>query len=167
MREKYKYSRNFFSKALQITRYRNTNCFYLLSQKNKPSWRKPKSSLQCTWMYLHRTKSSKTRRLNVLFTRCLPQVLPCLTTRPPPTSLNPSQFLVSSPSSPNASVTNSSLEISKTFRGPFFSPFCRAYSPSLHNINIDESEFLFFLDGLNEAFVAAPPFKSPPMSVQS
>ncbi|KAE9364295.1 hypothetical protein N431DRAFT_519634 [Stipitochalara longipes BDJ] len=52
--------------------------------------------------------------------------------------------------------TNSSLSEDETT--PFkFKPI--VIPPHLQNVDINESEFLFFLDGLNEAFVAAPPFQ--------
>ncbi|TVY26866.1 hypothetical protein LHYA1_G004450 [Lachnellula hyalina] len=52
-------------------------------------------------------------------------------------------------------------QTSTSFRGAYFSPFARAYSPALraHSINISVSEFLLFIDGLNEAFLAAPAFQ--------
>ncbi|KAN0117368.1 hypothetical protein V8E51_003345 [Hyaloscypha variabilis] len=40
-----------------------------------------------------------------------------------------------------------------------FSPFSRAYSPLLAQNSISQEEFLTFLDGLNEAFIAAPAFQ--------
>ena len=52
-----------------------------------------------------------------------------------------------------------STETSKSFRGAFFSPFSRAYSPMLAQHSISQEEFLMFLDGLNEAFIAAPAFQ--------
>ncbi|TVY85366.1 hypothetical protein LSUE1_G000298 [Lachnellula suecica] len=50
-------------------------------------------------------------------------------------------------------------QTSKSFRGAFFSPFSRAYSPELQAHSIDPAEFMFFLDGLNEAFIAHPAFQ--------
>jgi hypothetical protein len=43
-----------------------------------------------------------------------------------------------------------SQETFKSFCGAFFSPFNRAYSPVLEPHSISTSDFLFFLDGLNE-----------------
>lgn len=49
-------------------------------------------------------------------------------------------------------------QTSKSFRGAFYSPFVRAYVPELEAHNLSQSDFLTFLDGLNEAFVANPVF---------
>jgi len=54
---------------------------------------------------------------------------------------------------------NNSTETSASFRGAFFSPFSRAYSPLLAQNSISQEEILTFLDGLNEAFIAAPAFQ--------
>ncbi|EME41272.1 hypothetical protein DOTSEDRAFT_55141 [Dothistroma septosporum NZE10] len=47
-------------------------------------------------------------------------------------------------------------QTSKSLRGAFFSPFVRAYVPELERHGISQTEFLAFIDGLNEAFVANP-----------
>lgn len=50
-------------------------------------------------------------------------------------------------------------QTSKNFRGAFFSPFVRAYVPELEAHDISQSDFLTFIDGLNEAFIANPVFQ--------
>lgn len=50
-------------------------------------------------------------------------------------------------------------ETTKHFKGAFFSPFTRAYTPELEAHGISQSDFLTFIDGLNEAFVANPAFQ--------
>lgn len=50
-------------------------------------------------------------------------------------------------------------QTSKSFRGAFYSPFVRAYVPELEAHNLSQSDFLTFIDGLNEAFVANPVFE--------
>jgi hypothetical protein len=60
---------------------------------------------------------------------------------------------------PHRQLLRRSIETSKSFRGAFFSPFSRAYSLTLAQHAISQQEFLFFLDGLNEAFIAAPAFQ--------
>lgn len=50
-------------------------------------------------------------------------------------------------------------QMSKSFRGAFFSPFVRAYTSELANHGIDQETFLSFIDGLNERFVAHPVFQ--------
>ncbi|KAL2829429.1 hypothetical protein BDW59DRAFT_159019 [Aspergillus cavernicola] len=49
-------------------------------------------------------------------------------------------------------------QVKKCFSGGISSPFIRAYSPILQDsrINISRTEFLTFLDGLNEVFIANP-----------
>ena len=54
---------------------------------------------------------------------------------------------------------HSATETSKSFRGAFFSPFVRAYAPRLEEHGISRGEFLTFIDGLNEVFVAHPVFQ--------
>ncbi|KAH8663002.1 hypothetical protein BGZ60DRAFT_412520 [Tricladium varicosporioides] len=48
---------------------------------------------------------------------------------------------------------------SQPIRTAFFSPFPRAYSPALQTLDISQSDFLSFIDHLNEAFIAAPGFQ--------
>ncbi|KAK4494649.1 hypothetical protein PRZ48_014005 [Zasmidium cellare] len=50
-------------------------------------------------------------------------------------------------------------QTSKSFRGAFYSPFVRAYVPELEAHGLSQSDFLTFVDGLNEAFVANPVFE--------
>lgn len=49
-------------------------------------------------------------------------------------------------------------QTSKAFRGAFYSPFVRAYVPELGAHGISRADFLTFIDGLNEAFIANPVF---------
>lgn len=67
-----------------------------------------------------------------------------------------------SPSSNSITILTQSPETSAPFRGAFFSPFTRVYVPCLEALPspIPQKEFLAFLDGLNEAFVAAPAFRT-------
>lgn len=51
-------------------------------------------------------------------------------------------------------------EISKHFGSAYASPFTRAYSPSLNSHNITQSDFLSFLDGLNQVFISHPLLQS-------
>jgi hypothetical protein len=53
-------------------------------------------------------------------------------------------------------ITIWSIEVTNSFQGEIFSPFLRTYSPSLAESNISREEFLIFLDGLNEVFLANP-----------
>ncbi|KAL5341909.1 hypothetical protein BJX70DRAFT_386378 [Aspergillus crustosus] len=47
-------------------------------------------------------------------------------------------------------------QVTKSFGSEIASPFLRSYSPSLQHLNLSRNEFLAFLDGLNEAFIANP-----------
>ncbi|KAL3481072.1 hypothetical protein BJX99DRAFT_254050 [Aspergillus californicus] len=47
-------------------------------------------------------------------------------------------------------------QVKKSFSGESASPFTRAYSPILQQYNISRPQFLNFLDGLNEAYIANP-----------
>ncbi|KAL4861422.1 hypothetical protein BDV12DRAFT_191102 [Aspergillus spectabilis] len=47
-------------------------------------------------------------------------------------------------------------QVTKSFDNEIASPFLRAYSPSLQQSQISKTDFLTFLDGLNEAFIANP-----------
>ncbi|KAJ6036143.1 hypothetical protein N7540_000422 [Penicillium herquei] len=72
----------------------------------------------------------------------------------------PVSSLVRTPrSKPISPTTNSkkTTEVSKVFGGSFFSPFVRARVPELEETwRITETEFLKFLDDLNESFIANP-----------
>ncbi|KAL1984145.1 hypothetical protein VTN96DRAFT_9450 [Rasamsonia emersonii] len=47
-------------------------------------------------------------------------------------------------------------QTSKTIHGRFYRPFARAYSPDLATLGISSDDFLAFIDGLNEAWLASP-----------
>ncbi|GAB7326649.1 hypothetical protein MBLNU13_g10613t1 [Cladosporium sp. NU13] len=47
-------------------------------------------------------------------------------------------------------------QISKPFGSAYASPFTRAYPPSLQTHNITQSDFLAFIDGLNQVFISNP-----------
>lgn len=55
--------------------------------------------------------------------------------------------------------TDQRLETTKAIRGAFFSPFTRAYIPELEVHGISRNDFVTYIDGLNEAFVAHPTFQ--------
>lgn len=57
------------------------------------------------------------------------------------------------------SITKYSVEVSKSIKGAFFSPFARAYIPELDAHGISCNDFVAYIDGLNEAFVAHPVFQ--------
>ncbi|KAK5465340.1 hypothetical protein LTS15_001903 [Exophiala xenobiotica] len=50
-------------------------------------------------------------------------------------------------------------QTTKSINGVFFSPFVRAYVPELAAHGIREADFVTFVDGLNEAFIAHPMFQ--------
>jgi hypothetical protein len=52
------------------------------------------------------------------------------------------------------------LEITKTFKGAFYSPFLRAHAPALQSRGISRDDFVTFIDGLNECFIAHPVFRA-------
>ncbi|KAE8453823.1 hypothetical protein EG329_009335 [Mollisiaceae sp. DMI_Dod_QoI] len=81
---------------------------------------------------------------------------------PPSTALIPLSSASSSASSSRARKTFKPIVIpqtSKSFQGPFFSPFCRAWAPALAESDITQAQLLAFIDGLNEAFIAHPTFQ--------
>ncbi|OJJ00866.1 hypothetical protein ASPVEDRAFT_82418 [Aspergillus versicolor CBS 583.65] len=47
-------------------------------------------------------------------------------------------------------------QVTKAFDSEIASPFMRAYSPALSQYQISQTDFLTFLDGLNEVFIANP-----------
>ena len=47
-------------------------------------------------------------------------------------------------------------QTTKAFRGAFYSPFVRAWAPQLAEHGISQADFLTFIDGLNECWVANP-----------
>ncbi|PWY82886.1 hypothetical protein BO70DRAFT_352506 [Aspergillus heteromorphus CBS 117.55] len=57
---------------------------------------------------------------------------------------------------PRTRLTEIPPETSKAFKGTFYSPFMRAYSPVLAEAGIPSNDFLAFIDGLNEVFIANP-----------
>jgi hypothetical protein len=58
-----------------------------------------------------------------------------------------------------ATPNNNTPETHKAFGSPFESPFTRAYPPSLSAHGISQSDFLAFIDGLNEVFISHPVLK--------
>ncbi|GIZ44711.1 hypothetical protein CKM354_000790200 [Cercospora kikuchii] len=51
-------------------------------------------------------------------------------------------------------------QTTRSFRGPYYSPFVRAYAPDLAQHGISHSDFLSFIDGLNESWVAHYAFEA-------
>ena len=50
-------------------------------------------------------------------------------------------------------------ELTKPLRGAFYSPFARVYIRELEEHGISRDEFVTFIDGLNESFIAHPIFQ--------
>jgi hypothetical protein len=57
-------------------------------------------------------------------------------------------------------ISSHTTEISKPFGSAYASPFTRAYPPSLQSHTISQSDFLAFLDGLNQVFISHPILQS-------
>lgn len=79
-----------------------------------------------------------------------------------PTSQDESSVTVSIVDAPASGGITRPLvvpQITKSFRGAFFSPFVRGYAPELEAHGISQADFLTMLDGLNECFVAHPVFQ--------
>lgn len=51
-------------------------------------------------------------------------------------------------------------QTTRSFRGPYYSPFVRAYAPDLVQHGISNSDFLSFIDGLNGSWVAHYAFEA-------
>lgn len=51
-------------------------------------------------------------------------------------------------------------QITTSWKGAFVCPFVRAWAPEMGERGLSQAEFLTFLDGFNEAFVASPVFQS-------
>ncbi|BCS23142.1 uncharacterized protein APUU_31367S [Aspergillus puulaauensis] len=63
-----------------------------------------------------------------------------------------------SPAEPSNSLFKPIIipQVTKAFSSEIASPFMRAYSPTLSEYQITQADFLTFLDGLNEVFIANP-----------
>ncbi|CAK1364966.1 hypothetical protein CB0940_08602 [Cercospora beticola] len=51
-------------------------------------------------------------------------------------------------------------QTTRSFRGPYYSPFVRAYAPDLAQHGISRSDFVSFINGLNESWVAHYAFEA-------